>query len=109
MENADTTMLLPQQLNLLIWATKTVDDVVMRIEVLEQWQRLKVYGISLEKYFGLGKIRLLKKKRESSTGILLKATPRWLINEDRLREQLKINNKDGSAIVIIVSNKNVDK
>ncbi len=106
---ADATMLLPSRSNLLIRAAKTVDDAVVGVEVLEQWQRLKVHGMLLERYFGPGKMELLKREVESSTGIPLKATPRWLINEDRLKEQQKTNNKRGSAIVITVGNENVAK
>ncbi len=39
---------------------------------------------------------------ESSTGIQLKTLPRWLISEERLREQQETGNKRGSAIVITV-------
>ncbi len=63
----------------------------------------------LERYLGPGKMELLKREVESSTGISLKATPRWLINEDRLNEQQEASNKRGSAIVITVSNENVAK
>lgn len=41
---------------------------------------------------------LLKRKVESSTGIQLKSLPRWLINEDQLREQ-QHDGKKGSATV----------
>ena len=47
---------------------------------------------------------ILKREVESSTGIPLKATPWWLISENRLREQQENNNKRGLAIVITVSN-----
>lgn len=46
-------------------------------------------------------MELLKREVESSTGIQLKALPRWLINENRLREQQETGNR-GSAIVITV-------
>ena len=52
-EKANIIMLHPQQSNLLIQAAKTVDDAVVGVEVLKQWQRLKVYGISLERYLRL--------------------------------------------------------
>lgn len=48
---------------------------------------------------------LLKREVESSTGITLKAVSRWLINEERLKEQQEAHNKQRSAIVIAVSNK----
>ena len=54
-------------------------------------------------------MRLLRGEVEFSTRILLKATSRWLINENRLQEQQKTSNKRGSAIVITMSNKNVAK
>ena len=72
------------------------------VEILEHWQRLKVHGMSLDRYLGDGKIELLRRKVKSSTGIKLKALPRWLISETRLREQQETGNKRGSAIVITV-------
>lgn len=42
-EKADAIMLLPQRLNILIRAAKTIDDAVIGVEVLEQWHRLKVH------------------------------------------------------------------
>ena len=48
-------------------------------------------------------MELLKREVESATGIRLKAIPRWLISESRLKEQQELNNKRGSAIVITVS------
>lgn len=104
-ENADATMLLPQRSNLLIRAAKAVDSAVVGVEILEQWQRLKVHGMPLERYLGPGKLELLRREVESSTGIPLKAIPRWLINEDRLKEQQDKSNKQGSAIVITIGNK----
>ena len=97
-------MLLPQRSNLLIRAAKTVDDVLVEIEIFEQWQCLKVHGMSLDRYLGSGKLELLKREVESSTGIQLKTMPRWLISEDRLKEQQEKGSKRGSAIVITVSN-----
>ena len=55
----------------------------MEVEVLEHWQRLKVHGMSLDRYLGEEKMELLKREVELSTGIKLKALPRWLINENR--------------------------
>lgn len=108
-KKADAIILLPHQSNLLIDAAKTVDDAVVGVEVLEPWQRLKVYGILLERYLGLGKIGLLKREVESSTGILLQTMSCWLLNEDQLKKQQGTNNKRGLAIVITVSNENVAK
>ncbi len=81
----------------------------MGVEVLEQWQRLKVHGMLLERYLGPGKLELLKREVESSKGIPLKTMPRWLINEDRLKEQQETSNKRGLAIVITVSSESEAK
>ena len=108
-ERADATMLLLLRANLLIQAAKTVDDAVVGVEILEQWQRLKVHGMLLKRYLEPGKMELLKREVESSTGIPLQATPCWLINEERLKKQQKTNNKRGSAIVITVGNENLAK
>ena len=101
-EQANAGVLLPRLSNLLIRTAKTVDPAVVGVEILEHWQRLKVHGMSLERYLGEGKMELLKREVESSTGIQLKTLPRWLISEDRLREAQTTGNKRGSAIVITV-------
>ncbi len=49
-------------------------------------------------------MELLSREIESSTGIKLKTTPRWLINEARLEERLESGSGRGSAIVITVGN-----
>lgn len=101
-EKGNAGLLIPRLSNLLIRAAKTVDPTVVRAEVLEHWQRLKVHGISQKRYLGAGKMELLKREVESSTGIELKAHPRWLISGNWLQEQQESGNKRGSAIVITV-------
>ena len=63
-----------------IRAAKTIDDVVIGMEVLEQWYCLKVYGISLEWYLRQGNMELFKKEVEFLMEILLKTISRWLMN-----------------------------
>ena len=101
-EKANAGLLIPRLSNVLIRAAKTVDAAIVGVEVLEHWQRLKVHGMSLERYLGEGKMELLQREVESSTGIQLKTLPRWLISENRLRDQQEAGNKRGSAIVITV-------
>ena len=48
-EKTDAKLLISQKLNMLIWTVKSVDFEVMRVEVLEHLQRLKVHGMLLEK------------------------------------------------------------
>lgn len=101
-EKANAGLLIPRLSNLLTRAAKTVDAAIVGVEVLEHWQRLKVHGMSLERYLGEGKMELQKREVESSTGIQLKMLPRWLISENRLRKQQESGNKRGSAIIITV-------
>ncbi len=88
--------------NILIRAAKAVDPGVIGVEALERWQRLKVHGMSLARYLGKGKMEVLCREIESSTGIQFKTVPRWLISESRLQERLESGTGKGSAIVIIV-------
>lgn len=60
--------------------------------------------MSLERYLGEGKMELFRREVESSTGIQLKTTPRWLIHKDQLRERQESGNNRGSAIVITIAN-----
>ncbi len=102
--------LVKDHLNIFIWATKLIDKEITRIKVLEQWHRLKVYGIPLIRYLREGKIEVFCQEIESSMEIKLKTTPRWLINEVQLEEHLKTENKKRSAIIIIVTNEtNISK
>lgn len=50
--------------NLLIWSIKIVDPTIVRVEILEHWQWLEVYGIPLKKYIGERKIELPKREVE---------------------------------------------
>ena len=104
-KKANAGLLIPRLSNAFIWATKTVDAAIVGVEISEHWQRLKVHGMSLERYLEEGKIELLKQEVESSTDIQLKTLPRWLINKNRLQEQQKTGNKQGFAIVITVKGK----
>lgn len=89
---------------MLIRAARSIDESVIGVEALEHWQRPKVHGMSLGRYFGEEKMKPLSCKIESSIGIKLKTRPRWLMNEARLEERLKSGNGRGSAIVIAVEN-----
>lgn len=68
-KKADAGLLIPWQLNLLIRAVKTINLAVVGVEVLKHWQRLKVYGMFLEKYLEEEKIELLRKEVELATDI----------------------------------------
>ena len=67
--------------NALIQAAKLLDKSVIGAEAIEQWQRLKVYGMSPFRYFGKRKIELFCCKIEASTRIKLKTISWGLINK----------------------------
>lgn len=101
-EKSSADQLITTHANILIRAAKSVGARIIRVEALERWQRLKVYGMPLERYLGEGKMVLLRRELESSTGIQLKTISRWLISESRLEERLESGTGRGSAIVITV-------
>ena len=74
-EKSSAEQLVSNHSNILIKVAKAVDAGVIGVEVLECWQRLKVYGMSLARYLGKGKMELLCREIESSTGIQLKTIP----------------------------------
>lgn len=103
-ERSNAEELISNDSNILIRAAKSVDERVIGVEAFERWQRLKVHGMSLARYLGEGKMEIVCREIESSTGIQLKTLPRWLINENRLEERLESGNGRGCAIVITVGN-----
>ena len=70
--------------NVLIRAAKLVHKRVIELGALEHWQRLKIHKMSLVRYLDEGKMEMLCREIESSTGIQVKTQPRWLINEPKL-------------------------
>lgn len=72
MEQADASILLLQQSNLMIQAAKLVNQVFIRVKIFKHWQRFKVHGMLLARYFGPNKINLLKKKFKFLTEIIRK-------------------------------------
>ncbi len=103
-EKSSVENLVRDHSNMLIRAAKSVDEKVIGIEALKQWQRLKVHGMSLARYLGNRKMELLQREIESLTGIQLKTMPRWLISETQLEERLESGIGKRSAIVITVGN-----
>ncbi len=103
-EKSNAEELLGEYSTTLIRAATFVDKGVVEVERLERWYRLKVHGMPLMRYLGEGKMELLCREIESSTGIKLKTMPRWLISKARLEERLEAGNGKGLAIVITVGN-----
>ncbi len=101
-EKSSAEDLIKEHSNMLIRAAKSIDKAVIWVEALERWQRFKMHEMPLARYLGEGKMGLLCREIQSSTGVKLKTTPRCLINEAQLEECLESGNGRGSAIVITV-------
>lgn len=71
-EKSNTEDLIKNYSNTLIQVTKSVNKGVIKVEDLEQWQKLKVHKMSLLYYFRKEKMELLCYKIEFSTRIRLK-------------------------------------
>ncbi len=80
-EKSSAGQLISNHSNIFIRAAKVVDVEVIGVEALEHWQRLRIHGMSLARYLEEGKMDLLCRKIESSTGIQLKTVLYWLISK----------------------------
>ena len=61
-EQANARVLLSQLSNLLILIAKTIDPAVVGVEILKYWQRLKVYGMSPQRYLNERMMELFKRE-----------------------------------------------
>lgn len=59
----------------------------------------------LMRYFGKRKMELLCQKIELTTGIQLKTTSQWLINQERLEKPLELGDAKASTIIFIITSK----
>lgn len=71
-EKSSAEDLVKEHSNVLIRAAMSTYESIIGVKALERWQRLKVHGMLLGRYFGEGKMELLSRKIESSTGIKFK-------------------------------------
>lgn len=74
-EKSNAENLLRDHLTALIEDIKLLDKKVTRVDALDRWHRLKVYGMPLLHYLGEGKMELICWEIKSSTGIKFKTTP----------------------------------
>ena len=67
--------------DIILWAARTVDPAIVNITANETWKRLKIHGVSLERYlgkvnFGLNKLRA--EIESENEGIEIPMEMRWL-------------------------------
>lgn len=74
-EKSNIEDLIKDHSNALIWVIKSVDEDIIKVKALKQWQKLKVHKLFLLHYFEKRKKELLCCKIKYSIRIRLKNTP----------------------------------
>ncbi len=68
-ENSNREELISNYSNILIRAAKSIDKIVIKVDTLERWQRLKIHGMLLAQYLGDEIMEILCREIESSKQI----------------------------------------
>ncbi|KAI7974128.1 hypothetical protein EIK77_002993 [Talaromyces pinophilus] len=98
-EEAPSNVLVPAYNDMLITAVRRCDPAVISVEISEQWQRVKVHGVPVQRYMssesGLG---LAREEIELQGVFRLKRDPVWLVSP----RKLKTRNQRYATIVVTV-------
>jgi hypothetical protein len=85
-------------------AARTLDPAVTLVEKTEKWRKLRVHGVSLDRYLCEGGMDLAREEIESMTGESLPHAPRW-IRSDGLEEKFHSASVTRSSLVVTVKSK----
>src|SRR5450432_2760347 len=99
-EGATGEMLLNAQKEI-IDAAKKIDLSIINLTAAEQWYKLRVHTVSLNRYLHSAGINLLKEEIESTTGLDMPNNPQW-INEKKAEERFNNEEIAFSSIIITV-------
>jgi len=83
---------------------KKIDPSIINIKAAEQWYRLRVHTVPLNRYLHSAGINLLKEEIESTTGLDMPNNPHW-INEKKAEERYNNEEIAYSSIIITVRTK----
>ncbi|KAI7066734.1 hypothetical protein KC331_g1892 [Hortaea werneckii] len=86
-------------------AARKLDPAVVKLEKTEKWRKLRVHGVSLDRYLGDGGLDLAKEEIELMTGESLPYAPRW-IRAEGLEERYHSEEVTRSTLVVTVKSKN---
>lgn len=86
-------------------AARTLDPAIVEVEKTEKWRKLRVHGVSLDRYLGEGGLELAKQEIELMTGEALPYAPRW-IRSQTLEERFHSGTVARSTLVVTVRSKN---
>lgn len=86
-------------------AARDLDPAVVEVEKTEKWRKLRVHGVSLDRYLGDGGLELAKQEIELMTGEALPYAPRW-IRSQTLEERFHSGTVARSTLVVTFRSKN---
>ncbi len=85
-EGAPSSMLVPVYNDMLIATVRRVDSAVILVESSEQWQRVKVHGVPVQRYMNSANgLELAREEIELETDLRLKREPTWLKSPKKIR------------------------
>jgi len=93
-----SSMVLPDYTDLLLTAARQIDPAIIALEASEQWYRLKVHGVAVQRYLTQG-LGLARREIETAGELRLKRDPVWLRGPQAIQQ----SNQKGAAIVITIS------
>jgi hypothetical protein len=85
-------------------AARALDPAVTEVEKTEKWRKLRVHGVSLDRYLCGGGLDLAREEIELMTGERLPYAPRWIRN-DGLQERFHNVSITRSSLVVTVKSK----
>lgn len=87
-------------------AVKKLDPSISSLQAAEQWYSLRIHKVCLQRYLTLSGMELLKEEIESTNGLNLPQTPRW-INQERTEERYQNEEIFYSTVIIKVRSKSI--
>lgn len=103
-DKATAEMLCPLYNDTLINTARKFDSAVIGVQKAEQWYKLRIHRVSLERYLATG-LNLVKQEIEATQNFTLPLTPFWLRREEIIREKYNQKMINFSIIIITVRNK----
>jgi hypothetical protein len=105
-EKAAATMLIPYYSDALIKITIQYDISIIGIDQAEEWHKLRVHKVYLERYFNnLEGLKIAKEEIEATHGLSMPLRPVWLSREEAIRKRYNNREINFSTIIITVRNK----
>lgn len=89
---------------IVIAAAGSLDPGVIEMEKTEKWRKMRVHGVSLDRYLSEGGLETAREEIESTTGELLPYAPRW-IRSETLEERFHSGTVNHSTMVVTVKSK----